>query len=83
MKIKRRFVGAVIMIGVVFGLTGASEAREIRLKVSAKVDCVDVPVHTVIDLPEPFANLPADEIAVIIRQISRGMARIYGMPIPG
>jgi len=83
MKIKREFVAAVIVIGVVFGLAGASEAREIRLKVSAKVDCVDVPVHTVIDLPGSFANVPVEDIAVRIRQISRGMARIYGMPIPG
>ena len=83
MKSKRKFVGAVLVIGVVFGLAGASEAQEIRLKVSAKVDCVDVPVHTVIDLPASFANVPVDEIAVRIRQISRGMARIYGMPIPG
>ena len=83
MKSKRQFVGAVLVIGVVFGLAGASEALEIRLKVSAKVDCVDVPVHTVIDLPASFANVPVEEIAVRIRQISRGMARIYGMPIPG
>ena len=83
MKIKRKFVGALLVIGVVIGLAGVSEAREILLKVSAKVDCVDVPVHITIDLPAPFVNLPADEIAVIIRQISRGMARIYGMPIPG
>jgi len=83
MKIKREFVGAVLVIGVVFGLAGASEAQEIRLKVSAKIDCVDVPVHTVIDLPASFANVPVEEIAVRLRQTSRGMARIYGMPIPG
>ena len=83
MKSKRKFVGAVLVIGVVFGLAGASEAELIRLKVSAKVDCVDVPVHTVIDLPASFANVPVEEIAVRIRQITRGRARIYGMPIPG
>ncbi|MBW8041484.1 MAG: hypothetical protein FVQ85_16005 [Planctomycetes bacterium] len=74
MKSKRKFVGAVLVIGVVFGLAGASEAELIRLKVSAKVDCVDVPVHTVIDLPASFANVPVDEIVVSIRQASRGMA---------
>ena len=83
MNSERKFVGAVLMIVVVFGLAGSSEAEPIRLKVSAKVDCVDVPVHAVIDLPASLANLPANEIAVRLRQTSRGMARIYGMSIPG
>lgn len=83
MKSKREFVGAVIVIVVIFGLAGVSEAELIRLKVSAKVDCVDVPVHTVIDLPTSFANVPVEEIAVRLMQTSRGMARIYGMRIPG
>ena len=83
MKSEKRFVAVVLVIGVAFGFGATSKAEPIRLKVSAKVDCVDVPVHTVIDLPESLANVPVEEIAVIIRQISRGMARIYGMPIPG
>jgi hypothetical protein len=83
MKSKRKFVDAVLVIGVVFGLAGASEAEPIRLKVSSKVDCVDVPIHTVIDLPASFANVPVEEIAVSLSQTSRGPARIYGMPIPG
>jgi hypothetical protein len=59
MKSKRKFVIAVLMIGVVFGLAVASDGELIRLKVSgAKVDCVDVPVHAVIDLPESFASVP-------------------------
>ncbi|HIJ54051.1 MAG TPA: hypothetical protein HPP66_13010 [Planctomycetes bacterium] len=84
MKSERRFVGVLLVIGVVFGLAGASEAELIRLKVSgAKVDCVDVPVHTVIDLPGSFANTAVEEIAVGLRQTSRGGARIYGKLIPG
>ncbi|MDH4241857.1 MAG: PmoA family protein [Phycisphaerae bacterium] len=84
MKSRRKFMGAILVIGLVFGLAGASEAQEIRLRVSgSKVDCVDIPVHTVIDLPGSLANVPVEEIAVSLRQISRGTARIYGMPIPG
>ena len=65
MKSERRFVGAVLVIGVVFGLAGASEAQEIRLRVSgAKVDCAYVPVCAVIELPEPLANVPPEEISV-------------------
>ena len=65
MESKRKFVGAVLVIGVVFGLASASEAQEIRLRVSgAKVDCVDVPVCAVIDLPEGLANVPPEEISV-------------------
>ncbi|MHC4086053.1 MAG: DUF6807 family protein [Planctomycetota bacterium] len=69
MKIKRKCVGAVLVIGVVFGLAGASEVQEIRLRVSgAKVDCVGVPVHAVIELPEQLANVPVEEITVILWQ---------------
>lgn len=84
MKSKRQFAVALLVIVAAFGFADASEAQEIRLRVSgSKVDCIDVPVHTVIDLPVSLANVSVEEIAVILRQTSRGMARIYGMPIPG
>ncbi len=84
MKIKRKFVVAVVVIWVVFGFAGLSEAEIIHLKVSgAKVDCVDVPVHTVIDLPASFANVPVKDIAVSLRQTRSGMERIEGKLIPG
>ena len=83
MKIKRKFVVAGLVIGVIFVLARASDAEQIHLKVSAKFDCVDVPVQAVIDLPESFSNLPVEEIAVSLRQTSRGTARIYGTPMPG
>ncbi|MHC4642646.1 MAG: DUF6807 family protein [Planctomycetota bacterium] len=83
MRSRKRLVIVVLVIAVIGSFNATSGAELIRLKVSAKVDCVDVPVHTVIDLPESFANIPADEIAVRLRQTSRGMARIYGMSIPG
>jgi hypothetical protein len=81
---KRKFVGVVLVIVAFLGLAGASEAEFIRLKVSgAKVDCVDVPVHTVIDLPASFANVPVEDIAVGLRQTGSGMERIEGKLIPG
>jgi len=83
MRSKKRLAIAILVIAVICGFSVTSEAELISLKVSAKVDCVDVPVHTVIDLPASFANVPVEEIAVRLRQTSRGMARIYGMSIPG
>ena len=83
MRIERKLAMVTLAIAVICGFSSTSEAKQFLLKVSAKTDCVDVPVHTVIDLPGPLANLPADEIAVKIRQISRGGARIYGKPMPG
>ena len=85
MKIERKFVVAVVVIGVVFGLAGLSEAEVIHRKVSgAKVDCVDVPVHTVIDLPDSFTNVPIEEIAVSLEQTTRGdLVRVTGKWIPG
>jgi hypothetical protein len=46
------------------------------------MDCVDAPIHADIELSEHLANVPADEITVRLRQTGRGMARIYGKPIP-
>ncbi|NIS50147.1 MAG: hypothetical protein GWN67_09300 [Phycisphaerae bacterium] len=83
MRIERKLAIVVVVMATICGFSSASDAKEFLLRVSAKTDCVDVPVHTVIDLPEPLGNLPADEIEVKIRQIGRGGARIYGMPMPG
>jgi len=84
MRSGRKFAAGVLVIIVIYGFGVASEAELLRLKVSGtKVDCVDVPVHTVIDLPESFANVPVEEIEVGLRQTSRGGARIYGKLIPG
>ncbi|MCH8118857.1 MAG: PmoA family protein [Planctomycetes bacterium] len=84
MRSSRKFAAGVLAIIVICGFSVVSEAEQIRLKVSgAKVDCVDVPVHTVIDLPESFANVPVEQIAVGLRQTSRGGGGIYGKLIPG
>ncbi|MGB2807496.1 MAG: DUF6807 family protein [Sedimentisphaerales bacterium] len=83
MRSERKVTIVILVIAAICGSSSATWAETISLKVSAKVDCVDVPVHTVIDLPASFANVPAEEIAVRLMQTSRGMARIYGMRIPG
>jgi len=47
----------------------AGDIELLRLKVSApKTDCVDVPVHAVIELPERLINSPAEEITVEVGQ---------------
>jgi hypothetical protein len=84
MRTKKRLVIVALVIAVTCRFNAASGAEFIHLKVSgAKVDCVDVPIHTVIDLPGSLANVPVKEIAVSLRQTSRGMERIEGKPIPG
>ncbi|MHC4693398.1 MAG: DUF6807 family protein [Planctomycetota bacterium] len=83
MRIEGKLAIVIVVIAAICGFSSASDAKQYLLRISAKTDCVDVPVQAVIDLPEPFANLPADEIAVKIRQIGRGGARIYGKPMPG
>ncbi len=83
MRSERKLAIVILVIAVICGFNAASEAEPIRLKVSAKVDCVDVPVHTFIDLPASFANVPVEEIAVSLRQRSVGTAQVSGKLIPG
>ena len=79
MRSRVSFLAVVLAIIGVCSFSVRSEAEQIRLKVSApKTDCVDVPVRAIIELPESLAEVAADEIAVTLRQTSRGMARIYG-----
>ncbi len=86
-KMKSKIIFASVLfvsMAILFGGVANGSEQIALLKVSApKVDCVDVPVYTVIDLPESFANVPVEEIEVGLRQTSRGGARIYGKLIPG
>lgn len=83
MRSKTRFASAILVITVICGVSVASEVELIHLRVSgAKVDCVDAPIHADIELSEHLANVPVDEITVVLRQTGRGMMRIYGKPIP-
>ncbi|MHC4643660.1 MAG: DUF6807 family protein [Planctomycetota bacterium] len=83
MKSERKVAILILVIAAICGSSTATGAETISLKVSANVDCVDVPVHTVIDLPASFTNVAVEEIAVRLMQTSRGGARIYGKRIPG
>lgn len=68
MKSRRKFAAGILAIIVICGSSVASEAEQIRLKVSvATVDFFDVPVHTVIKLPQQFARVPVEEIGVELR----------------
>jgi len=68
MRSRRKFAAGVLAIIVICGFSVASEAEQIRLKVSvATVDFFDVPVHAVIKLPQQFARVPVEEIGVELR----------------
>ena len=84
MRSGRKFAAGILAITTICSFGVASGAEMLRLKVAAvKTDCVDVPVHAGIELSESLAEVPADEIAVTLRQTSRGGARIYGKLVPG
>ena len=84
MRIERKRAILILVIAVICGFSAAGKAESIYLNVSGtKVDCVDVPVHAVIDLPELFASVPVEEIDVFVMLTGRGGSRIYGLRIPG
>jgi hypothetical protein len=65
-------------------LGAAEQAETLRLEVAApKADCLDVPLCAVIELPKSLADVPADQIAVTLRQTSPDGSRIYGNLTPG
>jgi len=81
MESKRKFAAAILVITAICGFSVASGAEQIHLKVSGgKVDCVDVPVYAVIDLPERLAEVPVDEIGVEVRPL---VTDSYTLPVPG
>jgi len=84
MKSRTKSLAVVLTIAAICRFSVAGSAEEIRLIVSApKMDCVDTPIHAVIELPEPLADVPADEIALTLRQTSRASTRTNGKLIPG
>jgi len=81
MNSRRKFAAGVLAIIVICGFSVAGEAEQIRLKVSApNVDCVDVPVQAVIELPERLASVPFEEISVWLTQDGNLYANVS---IPG
>jgi hypothetical protein len=66
-KVKSVAIVVAIVVNLVCGVTMGQ--TEIRLGVSAVgADLVDVPVHAAIKLPEEFANMAVEQIAVAVKQ---------------
>ena len=77
MKSKIKLLPVVLMISAC--CFAQSESAKLTLRVSApNVDCVDVPVHAVIELPEQFARVPAEQISVVLKEKDR-----TGSGVPG
>jgi len=76
----RSFVAAVLVIAAVSGCNVAkTETAQLSLCVSApKADYANVPVHTTIELPEEFSQVPIDEISVVLKEKGR-----LGFGVPG
>jgi len=84
MKSAARFLAVIVTMIPICRLGAAEQAETLRLEVAApKADCLDVPLCAVIELPKSLADVPADQIAVTLRQTSRDSSRIYGNLTPG
>lgn len=84
MKSAARFLAVIVTITATCRLGAAEQAETLRLEVAApKADCLDVPLCAVIELPKSLADMPADQIAVTLRQTSPDSSRIYGNLTPG
>jgi len=85
MRDKRKLTATLIAMVVICRLSVGSEAEVIRLEVSGgKVDCVNVPVCAVIELPEGLANVPVEEItAVLLERPAGPYPQISSISYPG
>ncbi len=58
---------SILLFAAVCSCSVANEAEYLNLQVSApNTDCIDIPLHATIELPESLANLNAEEISVIV-----------------
>ena len=81
MRSKIKFAVAILVSTVICGVSVASEVELIRLKVSApKMDCLDVPAHATIQLPERLADVPVEQISVRVIQLDNPFAKVS---VPG
>ncbi len=81
MKTVARFLYVILIITALCRFSVAGEEEMLRLKVSApERDCVDVPLHVVVELPEQFTDVPIGEIRVELRPVG---VRSLGVFIPG
>ena len=82
MKTVARFLAVILIITVLCRFSVAGEAQMLRLKVSApETDCVDVPLHAVVELPEQFADVPDEEISVEVGQEGNGERILPGQVV--
>ena len=81
MKSKIKSFAAVLLVIVFSGCSALTESQtaQVRLSVLApQVECVNVPVSAIIDLPEQLAQVPAEQISVVLKE--QGKA---GPALPG
>lgn len=80
MKSKIELATAVLVIVAVSGCSAVkTETAQLRLRISApKLDCADVPVHTTIELPEEFTQVPIEQISVVLKEKGK-----LGFGVPG
>jgi hypothetical protein len=83
MKSKARKLAVILPVAVVCGLAAAANAEMLRLKATApKSDCLDVPLHATIELPESLASMPAEDITATVQQTRAGSVFVYGLREP-
>jgi len=81
-KSQTKSLAVILTITALCRFSIAREVALLTLKVSApKMDCVDVPVHTVIELPERLTNMPAEEITVEVGQEGDGEQTLPGQVV--
>jgi len=73
MKTIARFLAVILIITAICRGSRAREVSLLTLKVSApKMDCVDVPVHVTIDLPQELVETPIEHIIVELQRGGQG-----------
>ena len=75
-----KFSAVVLAVAVVVaGSVAQGQDSRFILRVSASnADCVNVPVHTAIKLPAQLADVPTEEIAVVVKERSETGAEVPG-----
>ena len=80
-----RFLAIILAVTAISGWSiakipaGKTEPALLQLRVSAsKTDCANVPVFAAIELPEQFSQVPAEEIAIILKEMEGTSAGVPG-----
>jgi hypothetical protein len=82
-KVKLLAVALAVAV-VVAGSVAQGQDNRFSLRVSApKADCVNVPVHTAIKLGAQLADVPAEEVAVVVKEQGQTGAEVPGQIVIG